>query len=493
MTKGAIGVVFRHRGPDNGYRFSMGSPDGRHAYRRLVRRTAGEDQVLWEDGEGHRRGQDYALVLRCEGETLIGELDGQRLFTIRDATHESGQVGLYFSGLAGPRFGGPVVDVQKWILHHAFAGELRPLPAGTRLRLYAGNADAEHDQEPGVQRRFMATGTDPGAVHLSSDGVALRLTAAAPAGGHSRWFAPASAYVPAELGTVRNADGTACFLAPMDGTPLEAGDYRVHWLYHRDNRQFDAAAAVLSQAGSTDPERGAIDLPWRIPWKSEAQESGGYPVGYCERSLPAALRKGTEIHILKRKPGPLSLHIHCDPSELPATDVWVLGPAGGQLWHGERIDLVLGSAPLRPDGSKRLEHSIDTDETGVFLVVFGGQAFPLHRRLTDDLSEAALLKPGARYRWAGSRGTFLNLGPTLAAIRVEASQGRIRVMDGESLYRELTDAEGSGIRIGAGTGARREVELQAVEQAAAGRLTVSNTTLFGSDADVTRLVEQRSR
>jgi hypothetical protein len=47
----AIGVVFRHTGPGDFYRFSM---DSQRGYRRLVRCSGGVFALLWDDRQATR-------------------------------------------------------------------------------------------------------------------------------------------------------------------------------------------------------------------------------------------------------------------------------------------------------------------------------------------------------------------------------------------------------------------------------------------------------
>ena len=261
-----VGLVARRRGREEGYRLTVSRPAGAPASARLVSRVTAVDTVLWQGDVDFAQGQEHTLVLGCEGDLVTAALDGHRLVTLHDRTHEAGEVGLLCAELAGTRFGDPLVESLGWTTYHTFDREPRPLPTGTRVRLHAGSAEDPHDAEPGVERRFLATGPGGGAVRLPPTGVALRVVGPAPASGHSRWFSPQSAYAPVELGALRNADGTGVLLARTDGQPLEPGDYRLAWTYDLDNRATDPQSPVLSRAGSTAAELVVLDVPWRTRW-----------------------------------------------------------------------------------------------------------------------------------------------------------------------------------------------------------------------------------
>jgi hypothetical protein len=87
-----LGVVFRWRGPGVFYRFSM---DYQTAHRRLVKVVNGVATLLWGDQVAYTLDQWYRLVISAQGEHVRGWLDGVPLFAVRDATIDSGQVGLY--------------------------------------------------------------------------------------------------------------------------------------------------------------------------------------------------------------------------------------------------------------------------------------------------------------------------------------------------------------------------------------------------------------
>lgn len=103
----AIGVLFRVRDADTYYRFSM---DAEREYRRLVRLVDGEPELLWEAEAGYDVGERYEVTIDAVGDRLVGYLDGERLFDVRDDAIERGAVGLYCRANRGARFHGIRVD-----------------------------------------------------------------------------------------------------------------------------------------------------------------------------------------------------------------------------------------------------------------------------------------------------------------------------------------------------------------------------------------------
>ena len=97
----AIGVIFRYVDEDNCYLFVL---DAQRNYRRLVKKTNGDITVLWEDDQGFTVGMPFTLTVEAAGARLVGHMDGTRLFALTDASHQSGQIGLYCWGNTGARF-----------------------------------------------------------------------------------------------------------------------------------------------------------------------------------------------------------------------------------------------------------------------------------------------------------------------------------------------------------------------------------------------------
>lgn len=89
---GSLGLVFRWLDADNHYRLSA---DATLRFRRLVKREAGVVTILWEDSVRYAPGEPFRLEVEAVGPRLTGYLDGVRLFTVHDASHAAGRVGIY--------------------------------------------------------------------------------------------------------------------------------------------------------------------------------------------------------------------------------------------------------------------------------------------------------------------------------------------------------------------------------------------------------------
>ena len=105
---GALGVVFRWVDDDNYYRLSL---DAGLEVRRLVKSEKGQISILWEDSQGYTAGEPFRLTVEAVGARLAGFLGSDRLFEIADATHASGQVGLYAAGNPDARF--ETIEVRR--------------------------------------------------------------------------------------------------------------------------------------------------------------------------------------------------------------------------------------------------------------------------------------------------------------------------------------------------------------------------------------------
>ena len=92
-----IGLVFRAQDMNNYYRFSVSrnvtiQPD---PFRRLVKKVNGVVQVLWQDTTLTQTANPSTLVIETFGDHLIGYLNDELLFSLRDSGFASGQVGFY--------------------------------------------------------------------------------------------------------------------------------------------------------------------------------------------------------------------------------------------------------------------------------------------------------------------------------------------------------------------------------------------------------------
>jgi hypothetical protein len=254
----AIGVMFRYRDNDNYYRFSMDSALG---YRRLITKVAGKVTVLWQDAGPYETNHEYIVTVDCVGDVLRGYLDGVPLFAVADAGHASGRVGAYTWKNSSAAFREFRVAPPYWAEYYSFGGEVR-VPAGTRVRVHAGSAAHSAPEEWGVQRRFAASLEDPGRLTLGS-GTELRVRAPGAHRGHARAFLSDSDYKPVTTTVLRKADGTGFALFPETtaGT-FDAGEYRLHLEFRRNNQATDSSSTILRQAGRDTPEVVDLDVPW---------------------------------------------------------------------------------------------------------------------------------------------------------------------------------------------------------------------------------------
>jgi len=157
------------------------------------------------------------------------------------------------------------VAEPSWLPYYRFGRE-PPLPAGSRLRIYAGNAAAE--PEPNVIARFVAGVGEVGDLTLPADQpVDLRVVEPGMGPAHSRRFLPGGEFASlASVRVLRKRDGTGLFLLVPTGNSLGSelpkGQYRLRFTYRRDNRTADPDSLVLGQAGDSSPEVAVLDVPW---------------------------------------------------------------------------------------------------------------------------------------------------------------------------------------------------------------------------------------
>jgi len=263
---GGIGVLFRYRDADNYYRFSM---DRTLGYRRLIKKAGGAVTVLWEDAVAYEVDREYIFTADCVGDVLRGYLDGVPLFEVADASHDRGRVGAYAWRNPGAVFREFRVGAPFWAGYYGFRGEARA-PAGTRIRVHAGNVAAGVSEEWGVGTRFAASFEEPGTIALRP-GAELRVRGSASAESHTRAFMPDGAYASVPVRILRKADergradGTAFALVPetVGGTFAE-GEYRLRLQFMRNNQQSNPSSIILRQAGRDTPEVVELDIPsWR--------------------------------------------------------------------------------------------------------------------------------------------------------------------------------------------------------------------------------------
>jgi hypothetical protein len=261
---GTIGVVFRYQDGDNFYLLFF---EPQLLQVRLERMAEGVQKSLWSAQVGFGTSTDHFISVDCLGTRISAYLDGVELVTLEDSALPTGRVGVYAGAKSDAAFSEVRVAAPNWETWYAFTGEQR-LPAGKRMRVYAGNAADAVPEQPGVGNRFAATVDERGDIRLSAGGADLRLAGPAATLGHSRRFLPDAAYVTVASKVLRKADGASFFLFLPDTSPasssLPAGEYRLKMTYRRDNRSADKDSQVLSEAGDSSPERVAIDVPWFI-------------------------------------------------------------------------------------------------------------------------------------------------------------------------------------------------------------------------------------
>ena len=258
----AIGVMFRYADAQHYYRFSM---DHQRSYRRLIKKVAGAVTVLWEDTVQYAPGREYVLSVDCMGERLTAYLDGVPLFSVEDNDLTAGRIGLYCWRNTGARFAEVRVAAPAWITYYTFGREER-LPAGTQVRIYAGNMADVPPEAPGVIRRFIAALDERGHLRLPTESAELRLRRSDGTSGHMCHFLPHTDYASIEARVLRKVDDTGFFIvvpaAVPVGSHLAVGQYRLKMTYRRDNRAVAPDSIVFRQAGVTDPEQVTIDIPW---------------------------------------------------------------------------------------------------------------------------------------------------------------------------------------------------------------------------------------
>jgi hypothetical protein len=94
-TKGAMGVYFCYRGPEDYYLFRWATDDSKTPVRQIIRRKDGKDTILAESEGGCSAKQWYTLqCLVGAGWVRIG-VDDESIFTVRDSGIAAGKIGLY--------------------------------------------------------------------------------------------------------------------------------------------------------------------------------------------------------------------------------------------------------------------------------------------------------------------------------------------------------------------------------------------------------------
>ncbi len=250
----SIGVMFRYRNERNYYRFSM---DNKLRYRMLVKFNNGRATELWADNFQFEVGREYLLTIDCLGPVLSGFLDGVQLFNLEDADFSSGGIALYCWRNNGARFFEVRVAQPGWSNYYSFNNEMR-MPAGTRIRVYAGHSADAHDSEPRILRRFIAGPGESGRIRFNNGSVTLRLNGSQMDQWHQRSFQVG--YIDQIATVLRKRDGTSFIILPVD-QPINESQYRLGLTYRRDITRDDPDSQVLSENGDTTDEVVWIDVP----------------------------------------------------------------------------------------------------------------------------------------------------------------------------------------------------------------------------------------
>jgi hypothetical protein len=257
-SAGTLGAILRADATaDNCYLFSF---ESNTSTGELRKRIGGKLAALWQGALPMQMGQDSALTLECVGDRLMGHLDAQVLFDIRDASLKAGCIGFLCAPNTSAVFSQVQVALPTWLPYYEFGQEM-PLPAGTQVRVYSGSQADRHSTGAGTISRFVASAPDRGKVRFPANGVRLRLCASGSAVGSARYFLPSSAFQSINVRLLRKADGTGFFMVPAAGTTeFASGQYRWHLIYRRNNRATDSLSQVYSQAGDRSSEKVKLEI-----------------------------------------------------------------------------------------------------------------------------------------------------------------------------------------------------------------------------------------
>jgi hypothetical protein len=236
---GDIGILFRYRDDDTFYIFTMGNE---RKYRRLVRRTNGNAQLLWSDEEsGYKSDRIYDVTIECVGDTLRGYIDGTQLFEVTDDAIDSGGIGYYARANEDATFYSLDVTApaETWHPYHEF-DESTPTPAGTVISL-AETSPESTEMADAVHRRPSAERA------LSPRSVDIRVVDSDDEVRHMRQFRDVE-YVNVDMEVLRSDDGTGLLIVDNDG--LSKGAHRLVFSPHGQDSRFDRDVA--------------LDLPWDV-------------------------------------------------------------------------------------------------------------------------------------------------------------------------------------------------------------------------------------
>ena len=258
-----VGLVFRYVDKNNYYSFCVFKQRAKGLwYPRLTKMVNGTFHILLTGDPLASIGQQFILTMDCIGSQFTGYYNGVPLVTVNDSDLTAGQIGIYCREGIQARFTEVQVSAPTWIPYYAFEREV-PLPAGTQVQVYGGNSanPPPIPSRPGVTDRFIASLGQYGRLRLPSEGASLRIRSSRSLSKHTRQFLPDSAYNSiADASILRSNDGTGMFLVISHYTRSLHDQFRLKFLYNRDNRIVDPQSQVFSQAGCCSPESVIIDL-----------------------------------------------------------------------------------------------------------------------------------------------------------------------------------------------------------------------------------------
>jgi hypothetical protein len=242
--KNAVGLLARTGDSRRGYAFTFGAKGAQ--FRRIEGATT---RTLWQSNDPVSLGDDHRLAIAAVGSRLIGLIDGDPAFAVRDERFDSGGVGVQSrTGVDATVNGLTVRGVDRaWTDYHT-VGDRERLPAGTEVELRRG---VTASRAPGLRTWPLDAA---GGTRLPPDRTHLRVLAPDGTVVHERAFRPDSAYTTVStVDVLRSADGTGAIVT--SGGSLPAGQYRLTFTYDRNG-------AGLIRGGQGGTERAILDVPW---------------------------------------------------------------------------------------------------------------------------------------------------------------------------------------------------------------------------------------
>ena len=261
------GYLFRYMDAGNHYRLVF---DGVRGRRSLIRVYNGAAAEIWSAAGTAPPGDMTNVRIEAVGYRIRVWLDETLLAERFDVGSLTGSAGVISIDGAPVSWGEFFIKTAtpQWEPWREFTAETGRGP-GRRYRVFSG---LEDDPIPpstdwGELRRFREKGPAVFRPAFPVHGVDLRLVAPSGLPGHSRRFAPASAYSAISPRFIRAADGAGFILAIPDaaaqaGCRIDPGEYRFRFTFRRNNSESDPESLILSQDGDESPEIVQIDAPW---------------------------------------------------------------------------------------------------------------------------------------------------------------------------------------------------------------------------------------